>query len=72
MENKILRIQPKLSDKLQDYFPFALSDEDAEFFLNWVIAIGIGTIESAFERYPHLTIHDLFVMSEVPKQEANN
>lgn len=63
MKNRTVSIHYKRILNLQELIPVHFSDNDLNWLIDWILAIGIGTIHSALDRNPKLTLHDLFLMT---------
>jgi hypothetical protein len=63
MANRTAHIHQDRVLKIQELIPVEFSDGDLNWIVDWLLAIGLGTVNSALAQNPKLTLHDLFILT---------
>lgn len=63
MTNRTAEIHHQRILNIQELIPVEFTDNDLNWIVDWLLSIGIGSIHAALEKYPKLTVHDLFIIS---------
>jgi hypothetical protein len=63
MEHRTAIIHKNRMQKITDLIPLQLTDNDLNWIVDWILAVGIGTINAALKSNPKLTLHDLFILT---------
>lgn len=63
MQDRTALIHYKRMQLIQELIPVQISDDDLNWLVDWILAIGIGTICAALQSNPKLTLQDLFIMT---------
>ena len=58
-----VEIDDRIMGRIQELVPVRLTAVDKDFFADWLVKIGLGTIESALEKHPEMTFRDLFMIT---------
>lgn len=63
MENLAITLQPDTESRIRGLISVDLSSTDMEWFADWLLMVGLGTVGAALRKHPELTVGDLITMS---------
>lgn len=59
MDGIMIQLDRDTEKALRDVFPVYMSTRDMEFAVDWILRVGVKTIQTALEKNPELTLGDL-------------
>lgn len=57
-----IEIDEKVAQQVQSLTTIKLKGRDYDFFADWLLAVGVGTVKAALQAHPELTLGDLVMM----------
>lgn len=57
-----IEINEVIAQQVQNLTIIKLGDRDFNYFVNWLLRVGISTVNSALEKNPELTLGDLVML----------
>jgi len=57
-----IEIDDDVAQQVQSLTSIKLSNRDYYYFTDWLLRVGVGTVKSALEQHPELTLGDLVML----------
>ncbi len=63
MENLAITLQPDTEARIRGLVSFDLASADVEWFADWLLMVGLQTVDAALRKNPELTVGALVRMT---------
>lgn len=63
MDGIMIHLDKHTEESIRAVFPVRMSNYDMDFAVDWFLLVGVGTIRTALEQNPELTLGDLISLS---------
>lgn len=63
MDGIMIHLDKDTENSLRSLFPVPMQTHDVEFAVDWLLLVGVGTVKTALEKNPQLTLGDLISLS---------
>lgn len=57
-----IEIDDDVAQQVQSLTTIKLRERDYYYFTDWLLRVGVGTVKSALEKHPELTLGDLVML----------
>lgn len=57
-----IEIEEQLCKHIQSLTAVSLNARDYEYFVDWLVLVGVGTVKAALREHPELSLGDLVMM----------
>lgn len=62
VKNMQIEVDEDVAQQVQNLTTIKLSGRDLYFFTDWLLRVGVGTVNGVLQKHPELTLGDLVMM----------